>query len=67
MKKGGEGINEKSNLLERKYYQCYCAKNYQSYSALYLHVKNKHNQNLSFKSFNQQRVEWSGSVKNIIL
>lgn len=30
-------------------------------------MKNKHNQNLSFKSFNQQRVEWSGSVKNIIL
>jgi hypothetical protein len=71
MKKQGKvgNIAEKSgsHLQERTFYQCYCARNYLSYSALYLHVKNKHNQNLSFKNFCRRRTHWSGSVKNVIL
>jgi hypothetical protein len=59
--------DKNSSLQERTYYQCFCMKNYQSYSALYLHVKNKHHSNLSFKAFRSRKTNWSGSIKNIIM
>lgn len=46
-------INKKSKkggAKVRHFYQCFCARTYLSYSALYMHAKLKHKENLSLQS-----------------
>lgn len=57
--------NAKKTTVEREFYVCFCAKSYNSYSALYLHAKKKHDQNLTMKCLKFKKHEWSGNVKNI--
>lgn len=63
--KSRQSMSQKSALQERNFYQCFCARSYQSYSALYLHVKIKHEGIMTFKSLKQRNSEWSGSIKNV--
>ena len=63
--KGPSKPIQKGTIQERNFYQCFCARSYQSYSALYLHVKLKHGVILSFKALKEKSTEWSGSTKNV--
>ena len=56
---------KKGKLQERNFYQCFCARTYQSYSALNLHVKIKHEEIIDYKHLRQVSSEWSGNVKNV--
>lgn len=44
---------------------CFCSKKYNSYSALYLHVKKTHGHSLNMKCLRVKHHRWSGSIKNV--
>lgn len=59
---------KKQEKMHQEIYLCFCQKQYLSFPALYLHLKQKHAIYIkkADKSFLRKEIEWSGSKKKTI-